>query len=64
MLVIFINMYYTPPIFYTNNLQESSYHVLSSRLENSVDPDQLASEKPAYLDLQGFQNWTDSCLAC
>ena len=27
-----------------------------SRLENSVDPDQLASEKPADLDLHCFQN--------
>ena len=26
-------------------------HVFSSRLENSVDPDQLASQRPADLDL-------------
>ena len=31
-------------------------HVFSSREENSVDPDQLASQKPADLDLQCFQN--------
>ena len=38
-----IFMYYTPP-FYPVDLQYSSYkHVLSSRLENSVDPDQMAS---------------------
>ena len=39
------------------NLQESSYyHVFASRVENSVNPDQLASEKPADQDLHCFQN--------
>ena len=41
------------------NLQYSSYkhvHVFKSRVENSVDPDQLASEKPADLALHCSQN--------
>ena len=43
-------MYYTPPQFY------SIYkHALTSRVENSVDHDQLASEKPADLDPHCFQ---------
>ena len=45
------------PKFYPINLQDSNYkHVFKSRLENSVDPDQLASVKPADLDLHCFQN--------
>ena len=49
--------YYTPPqILYPIKLQGSIYwHVLTSRVENSVNPDQLASEKPADLDLHCFQ---------
>ena len=31
-------------------------HAFTSRVEKSVDPDQLASEKPADLDLHCFQN--------
>ena len=31
-------------------------HALKRRLENNVDPDQLASEKPADLDLHCFRN--------
>ena len=29
----------------------------ANRVENSVDPDQLASQKPADLNLHCFQNW-------
>ena len=29
-------------------------------MENSVDPDQLASEKPGDQDLHNFQNWINS----
>ena len=36
-------------------------HVLTSRVENSVDPDQLASLKPADLDLHCFQK-SPACL--
>ena len=37
--------------------EDSSYkHVFTGRVENSVDPDQLASQKPADLDLHCFQN--------
>ena len=50
-------MYYTPPRFHLTNLQDSyNQHVNKSRMENSVDPDQLASEKPADLDLHCFQD--------
>ena len=39
-------MYYTLPNFYPVNLQHSNWkHVFSIRVENSVDPDQLASNK-------------------
>ena len=50
MLGMFI--YYTPPkSLYFIKKRESSYkHVFTSRVENSVDPDQLASEKPADLN--------------
>ena len=33
-------------------------YFISPRVENSVDPDQLASQKPADLDLHCFQNRT------
>ena len=38
-------------------------HVFTSKGENSVDPDQLASQKPADLDLHCFQNWIYPTLA-
>ena len=38
-------------------LQDNSYkYVLSNRVDNSVDPDQLASKKPADLDRHCFHN--------
>ena len=36
------------------NLQD--IYLVTSRVKNSVDPDQLASEKPADLDIHCFQN--------
>ena len=52
-------MYYTPPSVLSNiNLHDSNYmykHVFTGRVGNSVDPDQLASEKPADLDLHCFK---------
>ena len=37
-------MYYTPPQFYPVNQQHSGCkHIFSIRVENSVDPDQIAS---------------------
>ena len=49
-------MYYTPPQFYPTDFQDSSYqHVFTNRVENSVDPDQLASQKPADLDRHCLQ---------
>ena len=39
------------------NLQDSScMHASTSRVENGVEPDQLASKKAADLDLNYFQN--------
>ena len=32
------------------------HNILHSKLTNNVDPDQLASEQPADLDLRCFQN--------
>ena len=47
----------TPPQINLTDLHDSSYvHVFTSRVGNSVDPDQLASQKPADLDLHCFQN--------
>ena len=53
------------PNFCLINLQDGSifWHVLTSRVESSVDPDQLASQKPADLDLHCFQNRTYQGLA-
>ena len=43
--------------FYPVNWQDSSYLcVFTNRVVNSVDPDQLASPKPADLDLHCFQH--------
>ena len=45
------------PNLYQIYIQDNSYkHLSTSRLENNVDPDQLASEKPADHDLHCFQN--------
>ena len=53
----YVYVLHSSPIFNLNKTHESSYkHVFTSRVENSVDPDQLASEKPADLDLLCFQN--------
>ena len=47
-------MYYTPPQIF---LQASSYsHVFTCQAENSILPDQLASQKAADLYLHYFQN--------
>ena len=52
------------PIFLKIKSNYSSYMlVFTSRMENSVDPDQLASQKPADLDLHCFQDRIFSSLA-
>ena len=46
LVMLNIFMYYTPPQFYPVNLQNSSCkHVFSIRVENRVDPDQMASSE-------------------
>ena len=49
-------MYYlcSSPIFIT--IPSSHKHVLTCRVENCVNSDQLASQKPADLDLHSFKN--------
>ena len=48
-----ISMYYTPP----HLVNGSSYlHVFTNRVQNSKDPEQLGSQKPADLNLNCFQN--------
>ena len=51
-------MYYTPPFFYPAHLQHSSCkHAFSIKVQNSADPDQMASfTKPSDLDPHCFQN--------
>ena len=52
-----IVMYYTPPQFLTKWLTGfKSLLCIYKQSVNSVDPDQLASQKPADLDLHHFQN--------
>ena len=51
----FFLIYYTPSHFISFTDCKHVY-VLTSRVENSVDPDQLAPQKPADLDLHCFQN--------
>ena len=46
-MMLDISILYTPSKFLSNNF---------AGVENHVDPDQLASHKPADLDLQCFQN--------
>ena len=52
MLYIFIYYAPPPPIFlsFTCKIPITFLHVFTSRVENSVDPDQLASLKPTDLD--------------
>ena len=58
-----IFLYYTTSNFYPINLEDfSDQHVLTHRVENNVDPDQLASEKPADQDLHCFQNGIYICI--
>ena len=50
-------MYYTPHPFISNLLKGFRlFEIFTSRGRNSVDPDQLASQKPADPDLHCFQN--------
>ena len=52
-------MYYTPLQLYQKiNSHDSSYKYVLTRVENCVGPGQLASQKPADLDLHNFQNST------
>ena len=53
--MLYIFMYFTtfPSNFQSNFTPRIS---VTSRVENSVDPDQLASQKPADLDLHCFQS--------
>ena len=48
-------MHYTPP--------QILMKLICMKVENSVDPDQLASLKPADLDLHSFQNMMHPSLA-
>ena len=51
--------YYTtlfPLFFLSYELAGVSYISIFIKSQNSVDPDQLASQKPADLDLHCFQN--------
>ena len=58
LIVLDILMYHTPLQFLFNliYLQDSRYKHVFTRVENRVEHDQLASEKPADLDLHCFQN--------
>ena len=62
-------LYYFPPIFFTQLTCMTpgvtcTCSIFTSSLENSVDPDQLASKKPADLDLNWFQSRIYPGLAC
>ena len=48
-------MYYTSPQFFLSYSKDSCYWHVTSRVEISEDPDQLASQKPADLDLHCFR---------
>ena len=49
-------MYYSPSQFSSEELARFKlFACIISTVENSVDPDQLASEKPADLDVPCFQ---------
>ena len=41
-----------PSLYPINSQDSSDKHIFTSRVENSMDPDQLVSVKPADLDLQ------------
>ena len=51
-------MYYTSQEFlsFTNSLDNSYKHAFTRRVKNCVNPNQLASEKPADLYVHCFQN--------
>ena len=54
----YIYVLHSSPIFIHSTLQEFNLkhvNVLTIRVENSVDPDQLASRKPADKDTHSFQ---------
>ena len=53
-----IFLYYTFPYFFPNKLAglQIYKYLFTSRVERSVDPDQLASQKPADQDQHSFQN--------
>ena len=62
-------MYYSPPNFYPVNLQHSSYkHVFSIRVENGVDPKQMATLALSCPDMPSQQFfslfWTFPKVSC
>ena len=58
-------MCYTPPKFLSISIHNPVISILStSRVENCVDPDQQASEKPADLDLHCFKIRMHPCMHC
>ena len=57
-------MYYIHSNIHLVNMQQfSCKHILSIRVENSVDPDQMASSRPADLDIYCFQKRINQGLA-
>ena len=59
MLSTFIKLPFVIKIFVLSIFEcpfYTGFTVFTSRVENIVDPDQLASQKPADLDLLCFQN--------
>ena len=54
-------MYYTPPQFYLVNLQHSSNcckHIFSIRVENRLDPDQMASSDPTMFSQEDISRFS------
>ena len=57
LIMLDIYVQHSSPIYILLNRRIQIIDILfTSRVQNRVDPDQLASEKPADLDLHSFQN--------
>ena len=58
-IIMLVLLLLHPSPHFTINLQDFSYKcVFAARAQNSVDPDKLVSQKPAYLDLFCFERFS------
>ena len=52
--MLYMFMYFTPPQLLSKQIAEFFFRIFKNKVEYGVDPNQLASQKSADLDLHRF----------